>query len=192
MRNEEISLRTKRQLAGALKKLMNKKPFDKITVKELLAECEISRPTFYYHFEDIYSLMEWMFNTEMIDLLRRSEDCLTWDEGILLLLQYVQDNKRVCVCAYESVGYDTLKRMFFGSARAMLSRFADTLLSDIDAVPEHVDFILDFYTQAFASCLLEWIQSGMKQSPKEMIALLDITAHGCIASAFQRSAESKK
>ena len=41
MRNEEISLRTKRQLAGALKKLMNKKPFDKITVKELLAECRL-------------------------------------------------------------------------------------------------------------------------------------------------------
>ena len=77
MKNEDISFQTKKRLAQALKKSMAKKSFDKITVKELLEACDLSRPTFYYHFQDIYALMEWMFNNEMVDLLRKSEDCLT-------------------------------------------------------------------------------------------------------------------
>lgn len=87
MKNEEICIQTKRKLAHALKKSMAKKSFDKITVKELLDACDLSRPTFYYYFQDIYELMEWIFNNEMVDLLRKSKDCLTWDDGILLLVR---------------------------------------------------------------------------------------------------------
>lgn len=192
MTNEQISINTKRRMATSLKKFMEQKPFDKITVKEIVEDCDISRPTFYYHFEDIYALMEWMFRTEMIELLAKSENVLTWDEGILLLLDYVLDNEKVCRCAYDSVGYDVLRRMFYDSTKAMLRRFVDNLNESIHAVPEHVDFITDFYTQAFAGCLLAWIQTGMQQTPEELIALLDIAVRGDIASALRRSAESAK
>ena len=191
MKNDEISLQTKTRLAQALKSCMARKSFDKITVKELLEACDLSRPTFYYHFQDIDALMEWMFNNEMVSLLRKSEDCLTWDDGILLLLRYAQDNRAVCLCAYESVGYDALRRMFFQSVASILKVFIDNLNADIGAKPEHVDFITGFYTQAFASSLLSWIQDGMKQTPEEMIKLLDITMHGNIAGALRRSATEK-
>ena len=72
MKNDEISLQTKTRLAAALKSSMSRKSFDKITVKELLEACDLSRPTFYYHFQDIYALMEWMFSNEMVRLLRKS------------------------------------------------------------------------------------------------------------------------
>ena len=45
---------TKLALANALKKLLQKKFLDDITVKELVEECEVNRQTFYYHFQDIY------------------------------------------------------------------------------------------------------------------------------------------
>ena len=190
MKNEEISIQTKQKLAHALKKSMAKKSFDKITVKELLEACDLSRPTFYYHFQDIYALMEWMFNNEMVDLLRKSKDCLTWDDGILLLVRYAKENRAVCLCAYKSVGDDALRRMFFENVASILKVFVDNLNADIGAKPEHVDFITAFYTQAFASALLSWIQSGMKESPEEMLELLDITMHGNIAGALRRSAKS--
>ena len=50
---------TKLALANALKKLLQKKFLDDITVKELVEECEVNRQTFYYHFQDIYDLVEW-------------------------------------------------------------------------------------------------------------------------------------
>ncbi|MGN1024519.1 MAG: TetR/AcrR family transcriptional regulator, partial [Lachnospiraceae bacterium] len=187
-KNEEISELTKQRMADSLKKFMAEKPFEKITVREIIEDCEISRPTFYYHFEDIYQLMVWMFQREMIDLLQKSEDVLTWDEGILLVFRYVQENRNVCLCAYRSIGRDGMKRLFYDSIRDMLGRFVAMLNEKVHAGEEYVEFLTDFYTQAFVGCLLSWLQDGTKKSPEEMTELLDITVHGDILAALERSA----
>lgn len=53
--------RTKLWIADALKRLLAKKPLDKIFVTEICREADIERPTFYYHFKDKYDLMAWIF-----------------------------------------------------------------------------------------------------------------------------------
>ena len=50
---------TKRALEASLKKLLLEKPLNKITVTDICEDCGISRMTFYYHFQDIYDLVEW-------------------------------------------------------------------------------------------------------------------------------------
>jgi len=56
-----MSVRTKQWIAENMKKLMTKKPLDKIRVTEICREAEIERPTFYYHFRDKYDLVAWIF-----------------------------------------------------------------------------------------------------------------------------------
>ena len=60
MKQDEKSLSTKRALAASLKKLMEKKPLSKITVSEIISDCNVNRKTFYYHFQDIYDLLKWI------------------------------------------------------------------------------------------------------------------------------------
>ena len=55
---------TKEALGNALKKMLAIKPIDKITVKDLVEECGVNRQTFYYHFDDVYDLMEWVFEED--------------------------------------------------------------------------------------------------------------------------------
>lgn len=43
----------------------------KVTVSELIRECNINRNTFYYHFSDIYDLLKWMFEQESIEVVKR-------------------------------------------------------------------------------------------------------------------------
>lgn len=50
---------TKKALMESLKKLMLQKPLNKITINDLTTDCGISRMAFYYHFRDIYDLVEW-------------------------------------------------------------------------------------------------------------------------------------
>lgn len=47
-----------RQIILGFLALMEGKPYEKITVKELTQQCAIARTTFYRHFEDIYDLVE--------------------------------------------------------------------------------------------------------------------------------------
>lgn len=188
MKKEDISYATKKKLADALKTQMQKKPFQKITVRELLELADVTRPTFYYHFEDIYALMQWMFDTELVELLKRSEDCTTWDEGILLVLKYIEQNRKVCLCAYNSVGVDVLQKMFRESVTALVEKFVGTLLIDIPAHPEHAEFISQFYTTALVHTAVQWLLCPQDRTPEDMIRLLDITLHGNIEAALHRSA----
>ena len=58
MKHAESSLKTKKALASSLKKVMAKKPLRKITVTEIVNDCNVNRKTFYYHFEDIFALLK--------------------------------------------------------------------------------------------------------------------------------------
>ena len=65
MKREDISLQTKRTFAASLKRIMGKKPFSKITVSEIIQDCNMNRKTFYYHFEDIYALyLNWCLSDD--------------------------------------------------------------------------------------------------------------------------------
>lgn len=72
MTHEETSYQTKMMLCASLKKIMKHKPFSKITVSELIKDCDLNRKTFYYHFEDIYRLLKWTLEQETFLYLRLS------------------------------------------------------------------------------------------------------------------------
>ena len=71
---------TKRALMNTFLELLEDKPLDKITVREIVEECGVSRNTFYYHFHDIYELIEEMFNNEVDRIMRDANNSadLSW------------------------------------------------------------------------------------------------------------------
>ena len=70
MKHNEQSQQTKQALSEALKAMMKKKPLNKITVRELVEDCGVNRKTFYYHFEDIFSLLKWTLDQEAMCMSR--------------------------------------------------------------------------------------------------------------------------
>ena len=72
MKHEAIKFNTKKQLSLSLKRLLEKKSFSKITISELASECGLNRKTFYYHFEDIYGLLEWHLEQEINSIINPS------------------------------------------------------------------------------------------------------------------------
>ena len=105
MTNEEMSFKTKKSLADALKKAMAHKPLSKITVSELITECNINRKTFYYHFEDIYALLKWMFEAEAIEVVKQFDMVENTEEAFRFVMDYVEQNQHIINCAYDSMGH---------------------------------------------------------------------------------------
>ena len=64
---------TKRALATSLKELMAEQPFGKINVAQICERCNMNRKSFYYHFKDKYDLVNWIFDTEFIELLKHED-----------------------------------------------------------------------------------------------------------------------
>ena len=72
---------------SSLKKLLLKKPLDKITINDLTSDCGISRMAFYYHFKDIYDLVEWSCLEDATKALQGKKTYDTWQEGLLQILK---------------------------------------------------------------------------------------------------------
>ena len=56
---------TKQALSETFKTLLEVRTIDKITVKDIVSKCGVNRQTFYYHFRDIYELMEWTLENDI-------------------------------------------------------------------------------------------------------------------------------
>ena len=85
---------TKAALEESLKRLLLKKPLDKITITDITTDCGISRMAFYYHFKDIYDLVEWSCLEDAKERCReKTYD--TWQEGILQILKQFWKTSRL-------------------------------------------------------------------------------------------------
>ena len=69
------SLITKKAIAAALKQVCREKPFDKISIADITAVCGLNRQTFYYHFQDKYELLSWIYYNENFSKIRNSWRC---------------------------------------------------------------------------------------------------------------------
>ena len=72
MASQRSGDKTKLMLAESLRNLMRKKPLDKIKIHEIVDACGVNRQTFYYHFQDIYALVEWMYHHDAVELIERN------------------------------------------------------------------------------------------------------------------------
>ena len=175
MRNEEISLNTKRKLAEKLKELTRKKAFDKITVTELIEGCKINRKTFYYHFEDIYDLLKWTFEEEAIAVVRNYDLKCNPEEIINFVLDYCEENRFLLINACDSLGRDSFGRFFYNdfydiglSLISEAERVSGKLIDD-----RYRKFLCSFYVEAISGILYNWIKSDMSGfSRAEIIAYI--------------------
>ena len=87
-----MSSSTKEALGAALKKMMAIKPIDKITVKDLAEICNVNRQTFYYHFDDVYDLLEWVFEADAEKNLPHEVKYERWREDVSIIRQ----TERIC------------------------------------------------------------------------------------------------
>uniref|UniRef100_UPI0006CF6E77 TetR family transcriptional regulator n=1 Tax=Clostridium sp. NkU-1 TaxID=1095009 RepID=UPI0006CF6E77 len=91
---------------------MAEKSISKVTVRELIEECDLNRKTFYYHFEDIYALLQWMLEQEAFEVVQKFDLLLNLEDAIQFVMNYVAENKHILNCALDSMGREDLKRFF--------------------------------------------------------------------------------
>ena len=96
---------TKILMAEALKKMIKERPFSKITVQDIVSECNINRNTFYYHFENNYDLLYFAYEMEVKNIVDSFHNAnATIPQAMDFVLKYIDKNIRLCQCAYESLG----------------------------------------------------------------------------------------
>ena len=183
-RTYEASEAAKREICTALKALMAQKPLNKITVAEIMQSCGMARQHFYYHFEDIY-------DQEAVALLREHEGVMLWQDGLLQLFQYLQENRAVCLCALHSLSREHLKRFFETDVHAIIK---DTILQIVaelhyQASDRELALLTEVYVGALVSMMEDWLLGEIQESPEELIQFVDQLLKDHARGAALRMAE---
>ena len=101
--------------------MASSKSIDKITVKALIEECDISRQTFYYHFKDIMDVIEWSVNKKMEDTLLKSLKAQKPEEAIEIFILSAAQNKDLIQKLLNSQRREHVEMAFMRATRTYLS-----------------------------------------------------------------------
>ena len=179
-----MSQMTKRALVQSLKELLTEKPLDKITVTDLTEHCGVNRMTFYYHFKDIYDLVEWACVESAARALAGQKTYDTWQQGLLQIFEAVQENKVFILNVYRSISREQVENYLYKLTYQLMIGVVEEKAAGMTVRPEDKEFIANFYKYAFVGLTLEWVRTGMKTAPADLVERVSTLIHGDITKSL--------
>lgn len=176
---------TKRALGESLKELLRSKPLSKITIRDITDGCGVNRMTFYYHFHDIYELLEWSLLQEAESALAGKLSYDTWQEGLATVFALLLDNKPFIMNIYRDINRDLLEQYLFGLAGDPYTKIIEEAFHGHALSAENERFLANFFHHAFLGLLQQWIREDMKEEPAAIIHRLSLLIEGSAPGIIQ-------
>ena len=186
---------TKISLGESLKKLMQTKRLEKITIQDLTADCGVSRMAFYYHFKDIYDLVEWVCMEDGKRALQDKKTCDTWQEGISRIFEAVLENKEFITNVCRSIGRERVERYLYRFTYDIVRDVVEGKCRGTGLSEKQKDSITDFYKYGFVGTVLNWIDHGMKEDYSEIVENMSVMLYENIEHSvcnFKKITEQKE
>ena len=177
---------TKRALEQSLKNLLLQKPLHKITISDIADDCGINRMTFYYHFKDIYDLVEWSCQEDAAKALAGKKTYETWQQGFEQIFEAVLANKPFIMNVYHSVSREQVETYLYKLTYDLLEGVVEEQAQGMSVRQEDKAFIATLYKYMFVGLMLDWIKSDMKGDPALMVERLEQVIHGSVSAALGR------
>lgn len=177
---------TKRALENSLKQLLTQKPLNKITIQDITDNCGISRMTFYYHFRDIYDLVQWVCQEDARQALESKNIYDTWQEGLSGIFRMVAQNKSFVLNVYRSVHQEQVENYLRPQIDDLVIGIIRQAPGSREVTEENQTFIARAYSCVIVGMMMDWIKQDMHTEPEELVRRLSILLSGTITDALER------
>ena len=172
-------------IANAAKTLLFDKKVRKLTVKDIVEECHITRQTFYYHFDDVYDLLEWVFEEDANRVLPSEVVYEHWRDDVMMFFKYLADNSVFALNIYNSNSRIYMLRYFKRRLQGCIRSFAIIVSEGKNIDRTDFEFVVEFYANGIVGLISQWLDLGM-QLPKEItqdrfLKLLDNSVENMLA-----------
>ena len=177
---------TKYALENSLKKLLLQKPLNKITINDITEDCGINRMTFYYHFKDIYDLVEWVCLEDAKKALADNKTYETWQQGFVRIFDAVRENKPFIMNVYRCASREQVEKYLTPLTDDLLMGVINELSAGMVVRAEDKAFIAQVYSYAFVGLMLDWIKDDMREDPQQIVDRLARLIKGSVSAALSR------
>lgn len=162
---------TKKALAQSLKELGATKILDKITVVDITEHCGVNRQTFYYHFNDKYELLSWIYTQELFIPLTKDLTFENWGEKLAELFKYMKQQKGFFMNTIKSSN-----NFYAEYLEKVLTELFNKVISDLDVYrvldEKEQSIYARFFAYGLTGVIVEWTLKGMKEDENEFAGRL--------------------
>ena len=159
-----MPVNVKNLIAETFVKLSDEKNIDKITVKDIVEACGISRQAFYYHFRDKYDLVNWIFYVDFIERMDWSSCRNEWDMLEALCSHFYRE-RLFYQNALQVEGQNSFREYFCGMLRPVLMLLTQNLVEE----GRKKEFYIAFLCEGVLGELVYWLREGSKITPEEFV-----------------------
>ena len=182
---------TQQAIMYSLLKLLQEKPIDKITVKDICELCEINRNTFYYYYSDIYQVLEELLRSETEKSLKEKQEYKNFYEEYLQKYHLVLEYKKAVFHLYNSKNRDMILKYFYDVTEDFVEKYVRKEVTGTNLSEDDIRFVTHFYSNSMIGNTLRWLQHGMQDSQERLIYRMSVSYQATIKALIAQIEKEK-
>lgn len=157
----------KDKIEKAYIELLGKREIDKISVKDIMRSCDISRSTFYYYFKDVFSVTEYSMKKQMRDAVKSALQTENPEQAIYIFVTKFHENANLFGAMQHSKYRDIVEKLMTDIVREGMEKLARAWHPNSTLTYSDMDIALDFYSCSFVSYMMKLCRQGEFDSKTE-------------------------
>ena len=160
---------TETAIKAAFIKLLDEKPLSKITVKDIANECGINRNSFYYHFQDIPTLLRKITEEEAERVISEYPSVSSFDDCARIIVEYASQNRRLISHIFNSVNHSVLLDNLTKMCDGVVGKYMDVSIAEDALKKEDRPILAAFLRSLMLGMIIDWVSSGMRDDAKGLL-----------------------
>ncbi len=169
-------------------KLALRKPVDRISVKEIVEDCDINRNSFYYHFEDLPDLIEKVVEERILNIDELAPENKSLQDYSMAVIQAIVNNQELIRNIYNSKSRALFERKLYVITGKLVHEFINSyILPQYDIGQADQETIVRFYRNVLSGYILEWLNSNSRDDLNAQIMRVFELRKGSFETMLERA-----
>lgn len=182
---------TKQAIRNSFIKLLNERPVSQITVKDIVEDCGINRNSFYYHYQDLPSMIEEIILEEAREIIRQHPTVDSLEEGLEVAISFALKNRRAALHLYNSSKREYFEQYLWQVCEHVVDTYISTAFADYLPGLKDKRTIVRYYKWCCFGAAMDWLSGGMKDDIQADFHRMGQLKKGMLEETIRRSIQEE-
>lgn len=178
---------TKKAIRDSFIKLLNQRPVNQITIKDIVEDCGINRNSFYYHYQDLPSMIEEIILDEVNVIISQHPTIDSMEECLDVAISFALENRRAALHLYNSANRDVYEQYLWRVCGYAVNAYFETLFVKYPPQDSDRETIVRCYKWECFGAILDWMSGGMKDDIQKIFHRIAQLKRGMLEEMLHRS-----
>jgi len=181
---------TKQAIKESFLKLLDERALNKISVRDIAEDCGINRNSFYYHYQDIPSLLSEIISEQTDDIIRNHPSIQSLDECFEAAFSIATEKRRTIAHIYQSANQYMFTDEAMKLCESVVRKYIVTAFADSDMKRDDEEIVIRFMKCQLYGMVIDWISGGMKEEALNDLKRITKLCIGVPELMLERSREN--